>query len=79
MRRLVEKYGSKLSFTAYYHPQENPCKRVNRLVKTMLTPYVKGNHKSRENHLQQVTCAYRTAYLEVIGSTSFFVNFGRLV
>lgn len=76
-RQMIDRYGIRVSYTAYYHPQANPCERVNRVIKTMLMAYVKKDQKLWDTHLQQVTCAYRTAFHEVIGFTPYFVNFGR--
>lgn len=76
-RDLLKKYGVTPLYTAYYHPQANPTERVNRIVKTMLSSYVKENHKSWGAYVPQITCAIRTARQEVTGYTPFFLNFGR--
>ena len=64
-------------FNALYHPQNNPTERVNRVVKTMLSAYVKNNQRHWDKYLPSVTCALRTLRHDVTGFTPFFINFGR--
>lgn len=71
MRNLSEKYNVKLSFTALYFPQADPTERVNRIIKTMLSSYVKDNQRTF------IACAIGTAKHEVKGSTPYVINFGR--
>ena len=47
-KALTEKlreYGIKHSTTPAYHPQANPMERVNRVVKTMISSFIAGNHR----------------------------------
>jgi transposase InsO family protein len=74
---LCNEYRTKILFTARYHPQANPAERINRVLKTMLSTYVKENHRTWEDNLAKVGCAIRTATHEVIGHSPYFANFGR--
>ncbi|KAK9674592.1 Integrase zinc binding domain [Popillia japonica] len=66
-----------MAYNANYHAQCNPTERVNRVVKTMLTAYVKDRHRLWDSYLQQVGFAIRSSKHEVTGQTPNFVNFGR--
>ncbi|KAK9674593.1 Integrase zinc binding domain [Popillia japonica] len=77
MQSLAEKYGVHMAYNANYHAQCNPTERVNRVVKTMLTAYVKDRHRLWDSYLQQVGFAIRSSKHEVTGQTPNFVNFGR--
>lgn len=76
-QNMVERYGCKISFTAYYHPQANPTERINRVLKTMLSAYVSDNHRNWDKYLSHVACAIRTSKHEITGLTPYFINFGR--
>lgn len=75
----AQEYGIKLLFTANYHPQANPVERVHRVIKTMLSAYVKDTHQTWDKYLSKVAWALRSARHEVIGLEPNFVFFGRTV
>lgn len=78
LTRLIEQYSVKLRFNPYYHPQANPTERVNRVLKTMITAYIKQeNHRTWDVHLSEIGCAVRTAKHETTGLSPYFINFGR--
>lgn len=74
---LLGKYGVKSFFTPNYHPQANNVERVNRVLKTMITAYIKDDQRKWDEHLSALTCAIRTAKHEVTSQTPYFINFGR--
>lgn len=76
-KKLCEKYDSTVLYNALYHPQNNPTERVNRVIKTMLSMYVKENHRQWDVYLNSVTCAVRTLVHEVTRYTPYFLVFGR--
>lgn len=76
-QELTQRYGCHVSYTAYYHPQANPTERINRVLKTMLTAYVRDNHRKWDEYLPSVACAIRTSKHEITGLTPYFINFGR--
>lgn len=77
-RKMVDGYGSKVIYNCYFHPQANPCERVNKVIKTMLISYIKNNDQKKWNaNLSQIGCALRTCYHEVTGVSPYFANFGR--
>lgn len=73
---LCNNYDTKIWYNALYHPQANPAERTNRTLKTMLSSYVKDNHRTWDLYLQKVACAIRTSVHEVTQQTPYFVNFG---
>lgn len=78
-RALLENYQVKVSYTANYHPQANPVERHHRVVKTMLSAYVKDNHPQWEKYLNKVGAAMRSSKSDVTQLTPNFVNYGREV
>lgn len=76
-RELCNSYDVQLWYNAVYHPQANPTERVNRTLKTMLSSFVKDNHRTWSRYLPKVSCAIRTSVHEVTKHTPYFVNFGR--
>lgn len=74
---LCRNYNTKILFNAVYHAQNNPTERVNRVVKTMLSCYIKDNQRKWDIYLASVTCAIRTLVHEVLQYTPFYVLFGR--
>lgn len=73
----MDQFGVKIKYTALYHPQANPCERINRVLKTMLRSYVSDNHRSWDRYLAQIGYAIRSTQHEVTKLTPNFVVFGR--
>lgn len=76
-RTLCTKYNVDINFTPLYYPRANPCERMNKIVKTMISCYVGDNQRKWDAHLAAIGCAIRTAKSEVTGYSPFLVNFGR--
>lgn len=75
---LCKKYKSRIFYTASYNPRANPVERQNRVVKTMLRTYVKQeNHRTWDEHLQEIGCAIRTSPSETTKYSPYFVLFGK--
>lgn len=74
---LCARYGVQMRFDCNYHAQANPFERVNRVVKTMLSCYVKDNHRTWDVELAKINCAICTSKHEVTGHSPYFVNFGK--
>lgn len=74
---LCEKYGTKLSYTANCNARADPVERYNKTVKTMISCYLKDNHKKWDQNIAAIGCAIRTSKNETTGFTPYFVNFGR--
>lgn len=75
--KLMNAYKVSVKYTALYHPQANPCERINRVIKTMLRCYVSDNHRTWDKHLPRVASAIRSAKHEITGLTPNFIVFGR--
>ncbi|KAJ8982691.1 hypothetical protein NQ317_013163 [Molorchus minor] len=75
--RLMKSYTVTIKYTALYHPQANPCERINRVLKTMLRSFVSENHRDWDSNLARVGGAIRSTKHEVTGLTPNFINFGR--
>lgn len=76
-KNLCQKYNVKISYTPLYYPRADPAERVNKIVKTMLSSFVKSNHRKWDVYLQSVACAIRSSRHEVTGYSPYFANFGR--
>nr|CAI5840394.1 unnamed protein product [Callosobruchus analis] len=74
---LLKSYEIQLGYIANYHAQANPVERTHRVVKTILSAYVQGNHRSWEKYLQKVACAIRSARHETTQLDPNFIVFGR--
>ncbi|KAJ8984043.1 hypothetical protein NQ317_000004 [Molorchus minor] len=74
---LCQKYKTRIDYTANYYPRADPCERVNGIVKTMISSYVKENQRKWDENLEAIACAIRTSKSETTGYSPFFVNFGR--
>lgn len=77
-KELATKYNCKLWFTPNYHPQSNPTERVNRVIGTMISAYIKHKkHNEWDVHLGEIGHAIRTAVHEATGHTPSYLFFGR--
>lgn len=76
-KSLCASYQCKILYTALYCPRADPAERVNRVVKTMISSYVKEDHRKWDKNLAAFACAVRVAKHETIGYSPFYVNFGR--
>jgi hypothetical protein len=75
-RSMCERYHTQIIFNAHYHPQTNPTERTNRTVKTMISSYIRDNHRQWDTVLADVACAIRTQKHEVTSHTPHFIVFG---
>lgn len=66
-------------YNAKYHPQHNPTERVNRVLITAISSYIKDNHRDWDLHLAEVTQALNLAKHEVTQLPPSFLIFGRHV
>lgn len=78
-KSLLDSYSIHIKYTPVYHPQANPVERVHRVIKTMLSAYVKDNHRLWDKYLPKVAAAFRSSRSDVTKLTPNFVNFGREV
>lgn len=66
---LCTSYDIERRFSFFYHPQANPTERYNRVIKTMMACYVKGDQKDWDVNMNFVCHAVNTARHEVTGFT----------
>lgn len=64
-------------FTPPYVAQCNPTERVNKVIKTMIAQYVKGDQRSWDEQLVELQIALNTSVQETTGVTPAYANFGR--
>uniref|UniRef100_A0A1Y1M360 RNA-directed DNA polymerase n=1 Tax=Photinus pyralis TaxID=7054 RepID=A0A1Y1M360_PHOPY len=76
-QQVCKDYRAQIFYTALYYPRANPTERVNRVIKTMIASYIKGDQKKWCKNLAAVTCAIRTSRHEITEATPYFINFGR--
>lgn len=75
--KLMSRFNVRIKYTALYHPQANPCERINKVLKTMLRAYVSENHRTWEEHLPEIGYAIRANKHEVTKLSPNFIVFGR--
>uniref|UniRef100_A0A1Y1N3D6 RNA-directed DNA polymerase n=1 Tax=Photinus pyralis TaxID=7054 RepID=A0A1Y1N3D6_PHOPY len=74
---LCDQYHVKILFTPLYYPKADPAERVNRVVKQLLSTFIKDNHRHWDASLSAIACALRTARHESTQYTPYFTNFGK--
>lgn len=73
---VLEKYIVEPQRTPLYHPQANPTERVNRVIGTAISAYVKENHKKWDEKLPEIGFALRTCLHESTNFTPYEIVFG---
>jgi exodeoxyribonuclease III len=76
MQSLCSKYGVKLKHSFFYHAQANPTERANRVIKTMIACYVRGNHKTWDKKLHYIQMAINSVKHDVTGYSPHELIFG---
>lgn len=74
---VAKEWDVKIQFTAPYTPQSNPTERQNRVIKTIISQYVKDDHRSWDVNLKEFMFAINTATHESTKFTPAMLNFGR--
>lgn len=75
---LATKFNSQIMYTPHYHAQSNPTERVNRVIGTMISSYIKTKkHNEWDSNLDEIGHAIRTAVHEATGYTPSYLFFGR--
>jgi hypothetical protein len=77
LAQLLQKLQIRHRLTPTYAPHCNPVERTNRSVKTMISQYVKKDHRKWDECLAELQFAYNTAVHEATGHTPAFLNHGR--
>ncbi|KAL7301930.1 hypothetical protein TKK_0005523 [Trichogramma kaykai] len=80
MKKRINKLGIIQTTIAPYHEQANPVERVNRTIKTMISIYVKNNHKLWDVYLNEFTFDLYSINTTPNSSTKYspaYLNFGR--
>ena len=78
LKRLCQRMSVGQAFTSGYHPQTNAkAERYNRFLAEALTHYLGKRKGNWDDHLDAVTFAYRTSYVESIEESPFFMLYGR--
>lgn len=74
---LAKAWNIERQFTAPYSPQANPTERSNRVIKTMISQYVKGNQQAWDEHLEEFRFALNTSSHDSTKFTPAMLNVGR--
>lgn len=69
----------KIWFNARYHPQVNPTERVNRVLVTAISSYIKDNHQVWDEHIAEIAQALRLAKHDSTEVSPAYLVFGRHV
>lgn len=69
----------KIWFNARYHPQVNPTERVNRVMVTAISSYIKDSHREWDKHIFEIAQALRLAKHDATEVAPAFLMFGRHV
>lgn len=76
-KKYLAENGVKHQLIPPYNPQCNSTERVNRVIKTMVSQYIKQNdHKTWDSYLPELQLALNTCEHESTGVTPAFANFG---
>ena len=75
---LNKRLGTKSIFTSPYHPQGNgKVERFHRTLNNSLSLLVNKSHSNWDKHVDSVLFAYRTAILDFVNDSPFFLVYGR--
>lgn len=78
INEMGEEFAIVITHVPPYHPQANPVKRINRILKTMMRAYLDDVHDEWDKPLGEFILAYNTAAHSSMGHVSpAFMNFGR--
>ncbi|XP_032690479.1 uncharacterized protein LOC116853476 [Odontomachus brunneus] len=77
LKEFAGECGIELVNTPPYHPQANPVERVNRVIKTMIVAYLRGDHREWDRHVNDFRFVYNSAHHTSLGASPAFLNFGR--
>lgn len=66
-------------YLQFCHPQINPAKRVNYILKTILRGCTKNDQRKLELHLAKFVFVIRIARHDITGFTPFDLNFERKI
>lgn len=76
-KELCARYKVKILYTPLYYPRADPTERTNQTIETMISCYIRDNHRTWADNLAAVGYAIRTAKSEVTGHSPYYINFGR--
>lgn len=76
-QNMLKYWGIESFNTAPYSPQANPIERRNRVLKTLIAQSVKGDHRTWDESLNEITFAVNTAVHESTQFTPAMLCFGR--
>lgn len=74
---LLSELGIQHQRTPPYSPQCNPVERANRVVKTMISQYITGQHKTWDRYLPELNFAINSARHESTKFSPAYLNYGR--
>lgn len=79
-RKLTQQYEvQKIYFNCKWHPQFNPTERVNRVLVTAISSYIKNDHTLWDENIYKIALAINTAKHEVTNFSPAFLVFGRYI
>ncbi|KAL7293051.1 hypothetical protein TKK_0013495 [Trichogramma kaykai] len=74
---VLQEYGVKHVTTAPYNPQSNAVERSNKTLKTMISIFVKNDHRDWDLHVHEFRHAMNTAVQSSTKMSPAFLNYGR--
>ncbi|XP_051162146.1 uncharacterized protein K02A2.6-like [Leptopilina boulardi] len=77
LKDAFQEYGMKHITTPPYHPQANPVQRSNRTLKTMLSAFIRSDHRDWDLHVHEFRHAMNTATQATTKSSPAYLNYGR--
>ena len=72
----LKELGVTQTLIAPYHAQANPVERVNRTLKTMISIFVKNDHRDWDVHLQEFAFALNASVHASTKMSPYFLNLG---
>lgn len=74
---LLRDWGIKHEYNAYYHSQNNPAERVNRVINETLRSCVDRDHRSWDKFIYLIQRAINSAVHDSTSHSPYFVMFGK--
>lgn len=75
---ICEKHNCKIWYTPNYHPQANPTERVNRVIGTSISAFIKNKkHNEWDVNIYDIGHAIRSSIHESTGYSPSYLFFGR--
>lgn len=79
LKKLMDEYHVKISFTPLYHPQANPCEIANKSIANAIRSFVaqEENQRTWDTKITSITCALNGHTHTSTNMSPYFAIYGR--